>query len=46
MEDMKLWHAWKHGRTSTVTYTQTWEGIILRRNQVFRNETRTQLQGD
>jgi len=46
MEDMKVWHARKHGRISTVTYMQTWEGNILRRKQVFRNETRIHLRGD
>jgi len=46
MEDMKLWHARKHGRISTVTNTQTWEGNILRRKQVFINETEIQLRGN
>jgi len=46
MEDMKLWHARKHGRIPTVTYMQTWEGNILRRKQVFRNETQIQLRSD
>ena len=46
MEDMKLQHARKHGRISTMTYTQTFEGNVLRRKQVFRNETRIQLKGD
>jgi hypothetical protein len=46
MEDMKLWHARKHGRTFTVTYMKTWKGNILRWKHAFRNETLIQLRGD
>lgn len=46
MEDMKLWHATKHGRISTGRYRQSWEGNILRRKHIFENETQIQLRGD
>jgi len=41
------WKTWNYGMQENMEeYTQTWEGNILRRKQVFRNETQIQLRVD